>query len=126
MVNGEQSEPDVQDRLGAEVMIKQKELYLIPFHADKFERRDDLLFLYMKVLGKMDPGLNIEVELYGNSDIFRHPKETQWVADLVLTVGAFRFDPLKRVASLPVGAPLSAAEIKKLQPLAYKSGGVEK
>ena len=124
MCNGQQSEPDAQDRLGAKVMIKQKDLYLIPFHSEKFDGHDALLFAYLDLLGVMDPGGNIDVELYGNSDIFTHPKKTEWLAHLILTVGSFRFDPLKRPAGLAFGAPLSAAEIKRFQPLAYKPGGV--
>ena len=45
MCNGQQSEPDTQDGLGAKVMMhEQKKLYLIPFHANKFESHPALLF----------------------------------------------------------------------------------
>jgi hypothetical protein len=49
-----------------------------------------LLFAYMDLLGCLDEG-NIDVELYGNSDVFQHPKKTEWVAHLIMTVGAYQW-----------------------------------
>ena len=124
MVNGPISAPDRQDKLGAKVMLEQQKVFAIPFHADKFVDHDALLFAYIDLLHCLDPYGNIDAELYGCSDKFRHPYGTEWLAHLIMTVGAYRFNPMKRLAGLEIGAPLTLDEMKKFQRNAFESGGV--
>ena len=78
---------------------------------------------YIQVLQLLDTDGHPYCEMFGNSPVYHHRDGDQWIANKVLAIAKYRFDPLKRAAGLPYGAPMTLAEIKSFQRKAYDVDG---
>ena len=106
-LTGRQAPKDAQDLLQERVACDQTQLAIMPLHTSTDKLKMDFYVGLLQILE--DP----EAELYSNSLNFRAPDETKYWFNTASKFCDARFGIRKD--NLP-GAPLTLAEIKKIQP----------